>query len=84
MGGQHRAGLLPALSAGALPVTGLAEWPQVVFSPTARPMRELAAVLPAGGPAVVVVDQFEETFTLCTDPAEACPTRKQRRPATVQ
>lgn len=63
-----QAGLLPAIRAGALPAAGSRDWPQVVLHPTATPMNELARV-PAG-PAVVVVDQFEETFTLCPDPVE--------------
>ena len=67
-----RAGLLPALAAGALPGSG--KWPQHVLSPGAAPRRELAPVLhgrqgPAPG-AVVVVDQFEELFTACGDEGE--------------
>ena len=65
-----RAGLLPALAAGALPGSG--KWPQHVLSPGATPRRELAPLLygrqaPA---AVVVVDQFEELFTACGDEGE--------------
>jgi WD40 repeat protein/DNA-binding SARP family transcriptional activator len=67
-----RAGLLPALAAGALPGSG--KWPQHVLSPGAAPRRELAPVLygrqaPATG-VVVVVDQFEELFTACSDEGE--------------
>ena len=67
-----RAGLLPALAAGALPGSG--KWPQHVLSPGAAPRRELAPVLygrqaPAAA-AVVVVDQFEELFTACGDEGE--------------
>ncbi|MCK2239165.1 MULTISPECIES: helix-turn-helix domain-containing protein [unclassified Crossiella] len=56
-----RAGLVPALDRGALPEAGGVQ----VITPTARPM----SVLPASG-GVLVVDQFEEVFTLCEDPAE--------------
>ncbi|PRY40389.1 WD-40 repeat-containing protein [Umezawaea tangerina] len=55
-----RAGLLPGLRAA-------------LFTPGARPMRELARVLaehPPGDELVVVVDQFEEVFTLCRDESE--------------
>ena len=101
-----RAGLLPALRRGRLPVAGSRLWPHVVFAPTAHPLqaaaasiadlpgavtdaaepspsaealdRQLAQALqglaekPAGAEprAVVVVDQLEELFTLCTDHAE--------------
>jgi WD40 repeat protein/DNA-binding SARP family transcriptional activator len=64
-----RAGLLPALAAGALPGSG--KWPQHVLSPGATPRRELAPVLygrqATATAMVVVVDQFEELFTACGD-----------------
>jgi len=92
-----RAGLLPALQAGALP--GSAGWRYLpVITPGSDPLASLArAVRPAGvlpeewvtqhaprfrrdphrltqllaatgpAPAVLVLDQFEELFTLCTD-----------------
>ncbi|WP_409490864.1 WD40 repeat domain-containing protein [Amycolatopsis sp. cmx-11-12] len=61
-----RAGLVPALDRAALPHSD--GWPKVVFTPTAEPMRESAVVdREPGSPIVVVVDQFEELFTLCTD-----------------
>ncbi len=96
-----RAGVVPALRAGALP--GSDRWPVAVMSPGSRPLASLAATLHtllpaaprldpdqlgasagvldtavsdalAGRPddarAVLVVDQFEEVFTLCADPAE--------------
>ncbi|MGW0549021.1 nSTAND1 domain-containing NTPase, partial [Streptomyces altiplanensis] len=96
-----RAGLVPALRRGALPVEGSSGWPVVVCTPTAHPLKELLrcvagalgaepgvgpqalrarprqladAVRPllAAGPGrlVLLVDQFEETFTLCADEAE--------------
>ena len=53
-----RAGLLPALAAGVLP--GLADARQHLLAP--------GAPLPAlDGPAVVLVDQFEEVFATITD-----------------
>ncbi|MFI6504280.1 helix-turn-helix domain-containing protein [Nonomuraea typhae] len=61
------AGLVPALARGALPRAGSSEWPVILFTPTARPMERLTGIL--GGlrapKAVLVADQFEETFTLC-------------------
>ncbi|MFI5703308.1 helix-turn-helix domain-containing protein [Streptomyces xanthochromogenes] len=95
-----RAGLLPALRRGALPVAGSERWPVVVCSPTAHPLKELlrcaADVLGAAGAEltpealaarpgalldasaahggrpglVLLVDQFEEAFTLCEDDRE--------------
>ncbi|MCX2953651.1 hypothetical protein [Lentzea sp. NEAU-D7] len=50
-----RAGLVPSLSLSP-----------VVLTPTAHPVRELRART-ADRPGLVVVDQFEETFTLCAD-----------------
>ncbi|MBB5857471.1 hypothetical protein ACFQ05_31680 [Amycolatopsis umgeniensis] len=61
-----RAGLVPALDRAALP--GSDGWPKQALTPTAEPLRELTAVdREQGSPRVVVVDQFEELFTLCTD-----------------
>jgi WD40 repeat protein/DNA-binding SARP family transcriptional activator len=70
-----RAGVLPALSAGALP--GSAGWRQVLLRPGTHPSAELARALAgdrldqvlgrlSGGERLVVaVDQFEELFTVC-------------------
>ena len=66
-----RAGLLPALAAGVL--AGAEPWRTVALCPGAHPTEELAAALhsvPAGGPRAVLVDQFEETFTLGAGPDE--------------
>ncbi|MGW1072308.1 nSTAND1 domain-containing NTPase [Streptomyces sp. NPDC002537] len=116
-----RAGLLPALARGVLPVTGSRAWPVALLTPGPRPVEELldriaaatgasrqllekaereggdalavavsAAVradpVPVGPSAVdgenargpigdeaalvLVVDQFEETFMLCSDETE--------------
>ncbi|MER0444087.1 helix-turn-helix domain-containing protein [Streptomyces sp. Edi4] len=95
-----QAGLLPALRRGALPTPGSGQWPVVVCTPTAHPLKELlrcaADVLAAAGAQitpetlarrpralldasaahgrppglVLVVDQFEETFTLCESERE--------------
>jgi WD40 repeat protein/class 3 adenylate cyclase len=77
------AGLLPSLAAGLLP--GSEDWKQVAIRPGERPMNVLRAALSSGaedpieaavgalapeGRLVLVVDQFEETFTLCADEAE--------------
>ncbi|MFJ8386495.1 helix-turn-helix domain-containing protein [Streptomyces sp. NPDC094438] len=95
-----QAGLLPALRRGALPVPGSDQWPVVVCTPTAHPLKELlrcaadvlgaagaeitpealaarpgalldASAAPGRAPGLVLlVDQFEETFTLCEDERE--------------
>lgn len=58
-----RAGLVPALARGVLPVPCSRDWPVVVMTPTADPLGELdRRVTPD---AVLIVDQFEEVFTLC-------------------
>ena len=66
-----RAGLLPALSAGAL--AGSEEWPQVVV--TAGPhavdaLAELTGEEPPPVPVVLVVDQLEQQWSTETDPGE--------------
>ncbi|MFJ8790359.1 hypothetical protein [Streptomyces sp. NPDC102462] len=66
-----RAGLIPALREPADP----GRRPAVirVFTPGARPARSHAALFaphPAPGDTLLVVDQFEEVFALCADPAE--------------
>jgi WD40 repeat protein/DNA-binding SARP family transcriptional activator len=65
-----RAGLLPALAAGVLP--GSDTWPRVLIRPGEHPLRELRREIDgiAAGRFVLVVDQFEETFTVCRDESE--------------
>ena len=70
-----RAGVLPALSAGALP--GSERWRQVLLRPGTHPNAELGRALAHGqlgdvvgqlapGERIVIaVDQLEELFTLC-------------------
>ncbi|RFS87329.1 hypothetical protein D0T12_03595 [Actinomadura spongiicola] len=88
-----RAGLLPALAKGMLPVAGSRRWPRLLVTPTAEPLRALAEcwtrahgghaeavcadlrrdperALEPVGRFVLVVDQFEELFTLVTDERE--------------
>ncbi|MFI9813481.1 WD40 repeat domain-containing protein [Saccharothrix variisporea] len=62
-----RAGLLPALARSALP--GSSRWSGVVFTPTAEPLEAWGRHV-TGDERIVVVDQFEELFTLCADEAE--------------
>jgi WD40 repeat protein len=73
-----RAGVLPALANGMLPVAGSTRWPRLLITPTARPLDALAACLAGaygedngenedgggGDRPVLIVDQFEELFTL--------------------
>ncbi len=64
------AGVRPALAGGALPAPGSASWPVLVMTPTANPvraLREKAAKHLDHTRLVIVVDQFEEVFTLCSD-----------------
>ena len=70
-----RAGLMPALAAGMLP--GSERWHRVLLRPGDQPMTALTeAVETTDGDedgtrhVLVVVDQFEETFTACRDDAE--------------
>ncbi|MFJ2215884.1 hypothetical protein ACIQVO_23780 [Streptomyces sp. NPDC101062] len=66
-----RAGLIPALRQSPDGVGALAA--VRVITPGGRPARTHAArLVPADGPGdtLVVVDQFEEVFTLCREPAE--------------
>ena len=70
-----RAGVLPALSAGALP--GSAEWRQVLLRPGEHPCTSLATAvgdarlnealmqIAPGDRIVIAIDQMEELFTLC-------------------
>ncbi|TDE57225.1 hypothetical protein E1295_08880 [Nonomuraea mesophila] len=88
-----RAGVMPALAEGRLPLPGSRHWPRLILTPTGQPFRALAQAWATafGGPAdahaarlrddpreaaaragrfVLVVDQFEELFTLVTDEHE--------------
>ncbi len=69
-----RAGLIPAIRNGALGIQGSQDWPVALFTPGADPMAEWARhqelAAPGGPRAVIVVDQFEEAFTLCQDEEE--------------
>ncbi|MFE2110578.1 helix-turn-helix domain-containing protein [Kitasatospora sp. NPDC059463] len=80
------AGLVPALRAGALRPDDGPPWRVVVCTPTAHPIAALRTALrtappptgphgaaggpPAEGGLALIVDQFEETFTRCTDARE--------------
>ena len=70
-----RAGLIPAIGDGVLGIQGARHWLVALFTPGAHPMDELArhqepARANGQPPAVIVVDQFEEVFTLCRDERE--------------
>ncbi|GAA2431893.1 hypothetical protein GCM10010191_52200 [Actinomadura vinacea] len=92
-----RAGLLPELARGTLPVAGSETWPRLLVTPTSEPLRALAEAwteefggnagtvrellrddprgaltgpLAPPGRLVLVVDQFEELFTLVTGEEE--------------
>ena len=64
-----RAGLLPALAGGVLP--GSERWRQALMRPGPHPVAQLERALPKPDERVLlVVDQFEETFTVCRDDDE--------------
>ncbi|MFD9406572.1 hypothetical protein ACFWBN_06030 [Streptomyces sp. NPDC059989] len=72
-----RAGLTRAVAGGGLPAPGSRDWPHLVMTPTAEPLRALAAQLetlpepaPEARPFLLIVDQFEELFTLCEEEGE--------------
>jgi hypothetical protein len=90
------AGLVPSLQAGLLP--GSERWTHIMIRPGGHPMRELqralgreddepleAAVMSIvdGGRLVLVVDQFEEAFTLCSDQERAAVHRGPDRARTA-
>jgi WD40 repeat protein/DNA-binding SARP family transcriptional activator len=61
-----RAGLLPALAGGMLP--GSERWRQALMRPGPHPLAQLERVLAeCDERALLVVDQFEEAFTVCRD-----------------
>jgi WD40 repeat protein len=67
------AGVLPAVAAGGLgPESGA--WPWLLMTPGAHPLADLterrAALAAPDERVLIVVDQFEELFTQCPDPAE--------------
>lgn len=66
-----RAGLLAAVDRGELTTAG--DWVTALLTPGEQPVAELAAALsakPADAGLLLVVDQFEELFTVCHDPAQ--------------
>ena len=65
-----RAGLASALAGGALP--GSEGWTQAVIRPGEHPLAELDAVRSrtTGRTTLLVVDQLEEVFTICSDDDE--------------
>jgi hypothetical protein len=66
------AGLLPSLKAGLLP--GSERWRSVVIRPGEHPLAALDSLAASDGNAnerlVLVIDQFEEVFTMCGDESE--------------
>ena len=65
------AGLIPSLAAGLLP--GSERWRATTMRPGEHPMAELAhatAEAPDGDRTILVIDQFEEVFTICADERE--------------
>jgi WD40 repeat protein len=74
-----RAGMIPALKAGAVGAPGSRDWPVRLLTPGPRPAGRISWPLPAdaglGEPVsadhmVLVIDQFEEIFTACQDEHE--------------
>ncbi|MFQ3633017.1 helix-turn-helix domain-containing protein [Roseiflexus sp.] len=78
------AGLLPAIRRGALP--GSQDWPVALLTPGTHPVAALETALQqsrASVPGLVVIDQFEEAWTLCQQEAE-CATFLERLLALAQ
>src|SRR5262249_55038399 len=77
-----RAGLLPALAAGDLPIDGSADWPQLYLRPGADPLAELAAQTARLGvgeqdlPAAIRADPavLRQVLRRAVDAATAAPT----------
>ncbi|WP_285680964.1 hypothetical protein [Actinoplanes sp. NBRC 103695] len=69
--GVSGAGKSSLLKAGVLPAMAM-DLPWVIMTPGASPLAELAGRLASLGDArkIILVDQFEELFTQCADPAE--------------
>ncbi|MGV4982041.1 nSTAND1 domain-containing NTPase [Streptomyces sp. NRAIS4] len=68
-----RAGLAPAVARGALPGRAPGAPAVLCLTPTAEPVAELRARAqhrPLDSHALLIVDQFEELFTLCGDEAD--------------
>ncbi|MFI5476871.1 helix-turn-helix domain-containing protein [Streptomyces cacaoi] len=68
-----RAGLMPGVERGALPVRGPGRPTALYLTPTADPadvLRRAGAERPFEDHTLIVVDQFEEAFTLCESPVE--------------
>ncbi|GGL68606.1 hypothetical protein GCM10010129_10000 [Streptomyces fumigatiscleroticus] len=63
------AGLLPALADGALPVPGAAQWPCLLFTPTAEPLTTVATQL-----AVATGRGAQDMAEVLTDGPAACAT----------
>jgi WD40 repeat protein len=66
-----QAGLLPALADGVLP--GSEDWRLLLMRPGEHPLQELRGITAGAdgrGRRVIVVDQFDETFTACRDEQE--------------
>ena len=67
-----RAGLVPAIRSGVLP--GSDGWRVAVLRPGEHPLRELERALQDAAAererVLLVIDQFEETFTVCYDETE--------------
>jgi WD40 repeat protein len=64
------AGLVPALHDGRVPLAGSWSWRAMLTTPGAHPMDMLAARIDSATAGLLIVDQFEELFTECADPAE--------------
>jgi WD40 repeat protein len=68
--GASGAGKSSLLSAGLVPALAAEGRPVVVGTPGPNPLKELAVPAADGDGLVVVVDQFEEIFTLCESESE--------------
>ena len=67
--GPSGAGKSSFVHAGVVPRLP-ASWTTATLRPGSRPLEALHACVERARPALLVVDQFEELFTLCSDPVE--------------
>lgn len=69
--GASGSGKSSVLRAGLVPAAESAPWadgdPSVVLTPSADPLVALSEAIDGTAPRLLVVDQFEEVFTLCRD-----------------
>jgi len=70
-----RAGLIPVFTSANNPISQAPTWQPVLLTPGADPVGALAkglAKVEHGAGRLIVIDQFEELFTICHDHTQRC------------